>query len=64
MVSNRLLAPRERLSRAGGLAIALREALQRRGGVWFGWSGEVVDAPGADARVTTGGRITYATLDL
>ena len=64
MVSNRLLAPRERVSRAGGLAIALREALQRQGGVWFGWSGEVVDAPSPSARTTTAGRITYATLDL
>ena len=64
MVSNRLLAPRERGSRAGGLAIALREALQRQGGLWFGWSGEVVDAPSATARTTTAGRITYATLDL
>jgi len=64
MVSNRLLAPRERTSRAGGLAIALREALQRQGGLWFGWSGEVVDAPSAAARTSTAGRITYATLDL
>jgi len=64
MVSNRLLAPRERMSRAGGLAIALREALQRQGGVWFGWSGEVVESPSATARTTTAGRITYATLDL
>jgi trehalose 6-phosphate synthase len=38
MVSNRLLAPRERGSRAGGLAVALREALQCQGGLWFGWS--------------------------
>jgi trehalose 6-phosphate synthase len=64
MVSNRLLAPRERVSRAGGLAIALRDTLQRQGGVWFGWSGEVVDSPSSAARATTAGRITYATLDL
>jgi len=64
MVSNRLLAPRERVSRAGGLAIALRETLQRQGGIWFGWSGEVVGSPSATARTTTAGRITYATLDL
>ncbi len=64
MVSNRLLAPRERLSRAGGLAVALREALQRQGGLWFGWSGEVAEAPATSARTTTTGRITYATLDL
>ena len=64
MVSNRLLAPRERVSRAGGLAIALREALQRQGGLWFGWSGEIVEATGGPVRTTTAGRITYATLDL
>ena len=64
MVSNRLLAPRERGSRAGGLAVALREALQRQGGLWFGWSGEIVDAPSTTAHTTTAGRITYATLDL
>lgn len=64
MVSNRLLAPRERLSRAGGLAVALREALQQRGGLWFGWSGEVVEEPSPDPRVQTAGRITYARLDL
>ena len=64
MVSNRLLAPRERGSRAGGLAVALREALQRQGGLWFGWSGEIVDAPSTTVHTTTAGRITYATLDL
>ena len=64
MVSNRLLAPRERLSRAGGLAVALREALQQRGGLWFGWSGEVVEEPSPDPRIQTSGRITYARLDL
>jgi trehalose 6-phosphate synthase len=64
MVSNRLLAPRERVSRAGGLAVALREALQRQGGLWFGWSGEVVSTPDTSARTSTAGRITYATLDL
>ncbi len=64
IVSNRLTLPRERLSRAGGLAVALREALQKTGGVWFGWSGEVVDDPSPTPDVFTSGRITYATLDL
>lgn len=40
IVSNRLTLPNEKPARAGGLAVALREALQRRGGLWFGWSGE------------------------
>jgi trehalose 6-phosphate synthase len=64
VVSNRLVLPRERTSRAGGLAVALRDALQKRGGVWFGWSGEVVEAPDKKPRIMTAGKITYAALDL
>jgi trehalose 6-phosphate synthase len=64
VVSNRVTQPRERLSRAGGLAVALREALQRAGGVWFGWSGEIVDHPSETPEVVTAGKITYATVDL
>jgi len=64
IVSNRVSTPRERLSRAGGLAVALRDALQKQGGVWFGWSGEVVDRPDPSPRITNAGKITYATLDL
>ncbi len=30
-------------ARAGGLAVAVWESLQATGGVWFGWSGEVVE---------------------
>jgi len=64
VVSNRVTQPRERLSRAGGLAVALRDALQRAGGIWFGWSGEVSSEPDEKPQVTTAGKITYATLDL
>jgi trehalose 6-phosphate synthase len=64
VVSNRLVLPRERTSRAGGLAVGLRDALQKRGGVWFGWSGEVVEVPDKKPRITTAGKITYAALDL
>lgn len=64
IVSNRVVLPRERLSRAGGLAVALREALQRQGGLWFGWSGEVSSSPELAPRITAAGKITYATLDL
>lgn len=56
--------PRERVSRAGGLAVALRESLQQHGGLWFGWSGEVSDAPVADPRRARQGRVDYAVLDL
>ncbi len=64
VVSNRVSLPRERLSRAGGLAVGLREALHQRGGVWFGWSGELTEQPSATPRIVSAGRITYATLDL
>lgn len=64
IVSNRVILPRERLSRAGGLVVALRETLQRQGGLWFGWSGEVADTPEPTPRITAAGKITYATLDL
>ncbi|HEX2114942.1 MAG TPA: alpha,alpha-trehalose-phosphate synthase (UDP-forming) [Alphaproteobacteria bacterium] len=64
IVSNRVSLPRERTSRAGGLAVALRDALNRRGGLWFGWSGETVDAPTPKPAIATAGRVRFATLDL
>jgi trehalose 6-phosphate synthase len=64
IVSNRVSLPRERISRAGGLAVALRESLNQRGGLWFGWSGEVVDAPQPEPSIATAGRVSFATLDL
>jgi len=69
IVSNRVALPREKAARAGGLAIALRDALRRHGGLWFGWSGDTVengtaeDAPG-ETRITRDERIAYATIDL
>ncbi|MCW5729491.1 MAG: trehalose-6-phosphate synthase [Alphaproteobacteria bacterium] len=64
VVSNRVSLPRERTSRAGGLAIALREVLQRRGGLWFGWSGETAAETSAQPRLVEGGAVTYALMDL
>ena len=48
----------------GGLAYALQSALKRRGGVWFGWSGETADHERAEANTVEIGKITYATVDL
>lgn len=64
IVSNRVSLPRERAQRAGGLAVALRDALNRRGGMWFGWSGETVEAPSHEPAIVTAGRVRFATLDL
>lgn len=42
-ISNRTASdPR---ARAGGLAVAVWEALKSSGGAWFGWSGDLVDEP-------------------
>jgi len=65
VVSNRVALPREKATRAGGLAIALREALTRSGGLWFGWSGETTPgAPAAEPHIMRAGKIVYATVDL
>ncbi len=43
-ISNRTAA--DPSARAGGLAVAVWESLKETGGIWFGWSGDVVeDAP-------------------
>lgn len=51
----------------GGLGVALREALERTGGVWLGWSGQVGVATSLappPPRLVERGRVTYALLDL
>jgi len=65
VVSNRLADPRK--PAAGGLAVALGEALSKSGGLWFGWSG-TVDEPGTpgECRLHTrqAGRVTLAEIGL
>ncbi len=42
VVSNRVSVPTAGgAPQAGGLAVALEEALKTRGGIWFGWSGKI-----------------------
>lgn len=48
----------------GGLAVALRAALERHGGLWFGFSGSVSESPSATPTLEADGNITAATLDL
>ena len=65
VVSNRVAIPRPGSGpAAGGVAVALKRALQREGGVWFGWSGETTDHPDPEPKVLTSGPVTYAVLDL
>ncbi len=68
VVSNRLADPRK--TAAGGLAVALAEVLNNTGGLWFGWSGKVVEAaeggrPGEGAVHTQqAGAVKLVTVDL
>jgi len=63
VISNRVALPKE--TRAGGLASALSGALAERGGLWVGWSGNVVEDESARAlRTERAGNIEYALLDL
>jgi trehalose 6-phosphate synthase len=64
IVSNRVAMPRDTPSRAGGLAVALRDAMTDRGGLWFGWSGEVAEKTAAHPDIEVAGKITYATMEL
>jgi trehalose 6-phosphate synthase len=64
VVANRIPMPRDRGPRAGGLAVALADAI-RPGSLWFGWSGKRAEAPAEAARVETGKDASdYATIDL
>ncbi|MGM0586174.1 MAG: alpha,alpha-trehalose-phosphate synthase (UDP-forming) [Pseudomonadota bacterium] len=62
VVSNRV--PTKAGAGAGGLAVALDAALEEAGGLWFGWSGEIAEAPSDEPRVEAGGPYEFARLDL
>lgn len=65
VVSNRVADPRK--SAAGGLAVALGDALNDTGGLWFGWSGKIVEPgqpEGGGPQLQRAGRVTLATVDL
>ncbi len=60
VLSNRVTLP-DGKSNAGGLAVALQEALQTRGGIWCGWSGQTREFPKRHAEQH--GNIKYVTVD-
>jgi trehalose 6-phosphate synthase len=68
VVSNRVADPRK--TAAGGLAVALAEVLNNTGGMWFGWSGKVIE-PGqggvageGELHTQQAGAVTLVTVDL
>ena len=62
VVSNRVGSPGK--ATEGGLAVALRAALERAGGIWFGFSGTVAERPSDAPTLESAGNVTFATLDL
>src|SRR6185437_15569 len=62
LVSNRVASSLR--ADEGGLATAIRAAVQRREAVWFGYSGDVVDGEPGPVRVQADGRLTRLLLDL
>ena len=63
VVSNRV-AITEKAVLAGGLAVALLDALKESGGLWFGWSGKVSDSTRVSTRQLDHGRLAAITTDL
>jgi trehalose 6-phosphate synthase len=61
VVSNRTPNPHEHGPVAGGLAVAVADAMVP-GSLWFGWSGRRGSTRGPD--ITEADGITYATIDL
>ncbi|MFO1067033.1 MAG: trehalose-6-phosphate synthase [Geminicoccaceae bacterium] len=64
IVSNRVDPPAARANPAGGLAVGVRAAFGKAGGLWFGWSGEVTDGEVGPTRLQRSGPLTYALTDL
>jgi trehalose 6-phosphate synthase len=64
IVSNRVSSLAAPPASAGGLAVAMRAALEGKSAIWFGWSGKVVEsAPGAPRSIRERG-ITRVLIDL
>ena len=66
VVSNRVSVPSggDGIKRAGGLEVALRPALERNGGVWFGWSGKTVPRADVETHTVSHKNVTYVVTDL
>lgn len=65
VVSNRVSVPsKDGAKRAGGLEVALRPALQQRGGIWLGWSGKVAPADQLQVTSSRDKNVEYVVADL
>jgi trehalose 6-phosphate synthase len=65
VVSNRVPSPSAPGGQAGGLAVALDGLMAKRGGVWFGWSGQISPtAASTPAAVEHVEKVSFVTVDL
>jgi trehalose 6-phosphate synthase len=65
VVSNRVAPIEEGQPTAGGLAAGVLDALRERGGIWFGWNGEVTESSPASAPPAKQmGQISLCTIPL
>jgi trehalose 6-phosphate synthase len=62
VISNR--TPSQDGPAAGGMTVALVNALENRGGLWFGWSGEISKRRSPEARLTDLDGYCVASIDL
>lgn len=64
VVSNRV-GPLSDTGRAGGLAVALVDVLRERGGLWFGWSGDISEeGTFGPLQASDEGNVATATIDV
>ena len=64
IVSNRVAPISEGGPAAGGLAVGVYDALKETGGVWFGWSGDVLASAPEEIKLEEHGPVTFATIGL
>ncbi len=64
IVSNRVAPISEGGPAASVLAVGLYDALKETGGMWFGWSGDVLDTPPDSIKLEEHGPVTFATIGL
>jgi trehalose 6-phosphate synthase len=60
IASNRVAIPHRRGAAQGGLATGLLEALDRHGGLWFGWNGRISENPDSAPTLQMEGSLRFA----
>ncbi len=63
VVSNRV-ADLRKTTQSGGLAVGIADALKERGGVWFGWNGEIAELAREQPAVEEIGRVKTISVPL